>query len=405
MKIAYITNCFGSQSHTFIRREIHALRALGVDISLLGVRRDYQNCAPDAQALVEETQYLYPISFPLLIKLTLQHLLRSPKRYLCGAYLAMTEEEFTVKRRLKMLYHFIVSVVPAQEITTRGITHIHAHFMNASASIAMYAAYHANIPYSITVHSAGTYQTPHILGVKQKLKNAQFLVMISRYNISYFDDIEPCKHKSFVVRCGMDIQDFPFRAGITPRVNTPIQMLGVGRFVEKKGFEYLIRACHILSQSGFPFSLRLIGDGPLMEPLNSLTSELGLKHQIVFEGKKSTDQVRAAMQSADIVVVPSVTSASGEMEGLPVVIMEAMALGTPVIATNHSGIPEIVIANQTGELVPEKDPNSLSEAIQRVASRSDNSHVFSAKELLDSEFNILNIAQLRKRLFEKVHED
>jgi len=405
MKIAYITNCFGSQSHTFIRREISALRALDVELQLFGIRQDFENRAPDAEALIEETQYLYPLSVPQVLLDTLVQFSKHPFYWLAGAFAALTEDEITFKRKLKMFYHYVVSIKHAKALKSNHVTHIHAHFMNASASVAMYAAYHARIPYSITVHSAGTYGTPHIIGALQKLKQAQMLFMISNYNVEYFHKIFPCKDKSHVVRCGMNLEDFPFSAPKEASTSSPLSILAVGRFVEKKGFKYLIQACQELKNAGIRFKLTLIGDGPLSHDLKSLSIELELGNEVHFAGKCSTEHVRSAMQLSTVVVVPSVTSTSGEMEGLPVVIMEAMALGKPIIATRHSGIPEIVIDGKTGTLVDEKDPSGLAKAIIEVNNLKDNSKVFSAKTLLDKEFDIQKVATKRKQLFIKMHQE
>lgn len=405
MKIAYLTNCFGTQSHTFIRREIAALRSLNVEIVLFGVKQDFVTTAPDAKPLVEETHYLYPIKPTKLLTGVLGQLLNNPARFLCGAYRAFAEEEFSFKRRLKMLYHYFVATSLVKELKFNEITHIHAHFMNASASIAMYAAFHARLPFSITVHSAGTYRTPHILGVKQKLKSAKMLMMISNYNIDYFDKIYPCRDKSHLVRCGMDFSQYAFHPAALPRSDSTARLLCVGRFVEKKGFKYLVEACALLKKKRFAFKLTLVGDGPLLTELKKAVTDLELNDAVTFTGKLASDEVEREMKNADLVVVPSVTSASGEMEGLPVVIMEAMALGIPVIATQHSGIPEIVVPNLTGQLVPEKDPTSLAAMIEKSFHRANNDQIVAAKRLLDEEFNIGAIAMRRKLLFANAHKE
>lgn len=403
MKVAYLTNCFGTQSHTFIRREIRALRQLGLTLSLYGVHKETANIAPDAVDLVAETQYLYPLSYSQLLTNNFYFLLRSPGHYLLGLWRAAVSPEFSLKRRAKMIYHYLAAAATARNILKQKIDHIHAHFMNVSASVAMYAAHHSKIPFSITVHSAGTFKTPHILGVHQKLRSAQFLMMISNNNIEYFGKIEPCRHKSHVVRCGMTLDDFDFR-GTEHAVSTPVHLLAVGRFVEKKGFKYLIQACHLLREQGLVYKLSLIGDGPLRQELEAEVTHLKLDDYIDFTGPQPTDAVRQAMTMADIFIVPSVTSASGEMEGLPVVIMEAMAIGVPVVASAHSGIPEIVQPERTGYLTPEKDPKAIADAILRAIEQPSPEMIENAYQLVDQSFNIDRVAQQRLELFSRYHE-
>lgn len=402
MKIAYITSCFGTQSHTFIRREIRALRNLGLRLSLYGVRRDEQSTAPDAEDLIAETRYLYPLSYSALLRSNLFFLFRSPLHYLKGLASAFSSTEFGLKRRAKMLYHYFAAAAVARDMLTQNVDHIHAHFMNVSASLAMYAAHHSKTPFSITVHSAGTFRTPHILGVHQKLSSAQFLLMISTYNIEYFSNIVPCREKSHVVRCGMELTEFDFRGNSKPQSN-PARILAVGRFVEKKGFRYLIQACRELCERGVDFQLSLIGDGPLRRDLESEVVGLDLENIVNFTGPKSTNEVRAAMADADVVVVPSVTSASGEMEGLPVVIMEAMAIGVPVVASAHSGIPEIVRDGKTGYLTPEKDASAIAEAVQKTLQQPSAAMVADAYNLVSETFNVQHVAQQRLELFHHYH--
>lgn len=401
MKVAYLTNCFGSQSHTFIRREVRALRQLGLDVSLYGVRRDAASCATDAQDLVRETSYLYPLSALSVLKHNARFFKSSPAHYAHGALRALLSEEFSLKRRAKMLYHYVVSAEHASRLIADGATHIHAHFMNVSASIAMYAAWHSKIPYSITVHSAGTYKTPHILGVAQKLADAQFLVMISHYNIDYFDAITPCRRKCHVVRCGMDLRDFPLRPPRKRDETAPARLLGVGRFVEKKGFIYLVEAAKLLQQRGVSFELTIIGDGPLLEEVRQRSRELGVDKQVHLVGRQGSEEVRRAMSQADAVIVPSVTSQSGEKEGLPVVIMEAMATGLPVVASDHSGIPEIVRPHETGILTPERDAEAIARGIEEALSLASIELTIRAAQLVEQEFNIARVAEQRRELFSR----
>lgn len=405
MKIAYLTNCFGIQSHTFIRREIRELMQLGLDVELFGIRAEASDkLSQDEKALVERTTYLYPLKPLYILWLNLVWSVRSPRRYWRTLLIALTNNERKPARRIKLVYHFFVAVYLARAMKKSGVSHIHVHFMNVSASVGMYASLLTGIPYSVTVHSAGTRDAPHIIGIPMKLKYAQFLIMISQYNIEYFDAIYPCREKSTVVRCGMDLDQFPVRpAGAVPAPTegAVLSVVAVGRFVEKKGFHYLLEALAQLQQGGEPVHLEILGSGPLENELKKQVRDLALQDSVHFFGPASTGEVREKMLASHVVVVPSVTGSSGEMEGIPVVLMEAMALGVPVVSTRHSGIPELVRDGETGLLVEERDAQALALALQRLRSCPAEAQQWTrnARALIESEFNILVVAQQRQELF------
>jgi colanic acid/amylovoran biosynthesis glycosyltransferase len=405
MKIAYLTNCFGTQSHTFMRREIRALRKLGVELVLYGIREDKSGQATDARDLIEETFYLYPLGKAAAIFANFYYFVHHPLQYIKGLWDAFASKEFSLARKGKMVAHYFLAAPVARHMEKAGITHVHAQFLNVSSSIAMYAGAHANIPFSITVHSAGSYKAADTVGLHQKLQSAQFLIMISHYNVNYYDSVTPCRDKSYIVRCGMNLEDFSFH--IPPNlhefahseVKPKVKLLGVGRFVEKKGFRYLIEMAAILKQRGVDFELRIIGSGPLDQELRALTQQLQLQKQVLFLGPKSTAEVRAAMVDTDMVIVPSVTTDNGDMEGLPVVIMEAMATGAAVVASDHAGIPEIVIQGESGFLTPERHAESIADAVYQYTHTPSMKMLTRARQLIEENFNITNVAQQRREIF------
>lgn len=410
MKIAYLTNCFGTQSHTFMRREIRALRALGVDLVLYGIREDKSAQAADARDLVDETAYLYPVQKIATTAANLHYFLRNPLKFARGLWGAFTNPEFSLSRRAKMVAHYFLAAPVARHMEAAGITHVHAQFLNVSTSIAMYASMHAGTPFSVTVHSAGSYKAEDTVGLHQKLQSAQFLIMISHYNVNYYDAVAPCREKSYVVRCGMNLEDFSFQIPnnllqhSSDETKPKVRLLGVGRFVAKKGFRYLIEAAAILNQRGINFELHIIGNGPLDRELRAQADQLQLQDHVFFLGPKSTAEVRAAMADADMVIVPSITTDNGDMEGLPVVIMEAMATGAAVIASNHAGIPEIVIPEETGFLTGERDPESIANAVCQFVDNPSAEMLIRARKLIEEHFNIAIVAQQRQDIFSRHHQ-
>jgi len=393
-----------------MRREIRSLRAMGVELALYGIREDRSTQAEDARDLVDETTYLYPVQKITVATANIRYFLHNPLKFLRGLWKAFTSPEISLSRRAKMVAHYFLAAPVARHMEAARITHVHAQFLNVSTSIAMYASMHAGIPFSVTVHSAGSYKAQDTVGLHQKLQCAQFLIMISHYNVNYYDAVAPCREKSYVVRCGMNLEDFAFQIPTnllrnSNEVKPKVKLLGVGRFVAKKGFRYLIETAVILKQRGISFELRIIGNGPLDSELRAQAKQRQLQDYVFFLGPKSTAEVRAAMADADMVIVPSITTDNGDMEGLPVVIMEAMATGAAVIASDHAGIPEIVIPEETGFLTSERDPESIANAVCQFIDNPSAEMLTRARQLIEEHFNIAIVAQQRKDIFSRHHQD
>jgi len=244
----------------------------------------------------------------------------------------------------------------------------------------MFSSIVTKIPYSITIHSAGEKELCEFNAIAKKLENAKFIRAIASYILEDLSSFINDKVNIHVIRCGININA---SNKIKAKAN---QILAVGRLVEKKGFLYLIKAINNLSSQGVKCHLRIIGDGPLY---NDLLAEI--RHSnIELLKSRSNQEVLDYITSSSLLVVPSVTALNGEKEGLPTVIMESMLLGTTVIATRHSGIPEVVINNETGMLVPEKNIEALSETIKLILSEPKLSKSLSEKALVlvRNEFDI-----------------
>ena len=405
MKIAYVLTSIGALSHSFIRREVMGLRKLGVDISLYGVRPELSDSVtkPEERALYEETDFIYPLQLGRVAKAQVHFALRRPASYFRTFLSALLNEELSPKDHAKLIYHFFVSGPIAQAIEAEGAEHIHAHFMNVPASIAMYCSGLTGIPFSVTHHSSGIRDLPEMIGLKEKLRRAKLLCSISYYNRDYLDDIYPSADKNHVVRCGVDPDKY---VGVDhSRIwnRDKIQLLSMGRFAEKKGFTYLVDACALLKADGVPFELRMIGSGPLLDDVKQQAERLGLAEDVVFLGPLPDEDLAPEFNRADIFVVPSVTSSTGEKEGIPGVITECMLLGVPIIATRHSGIPEHVIDRETGLLVSERAPQEIADAIKEYLA-DDELRVGCMKrgrELALTEFNIHHTLVKKKAMFEE----
>lgn len=406
-KIAYLTTSFGSLSHTFIRREIAELRKLGLDISLFSVYPEVAvELSDEDKLLAREADCLFPLEtkiFPIIYS-NIKFVITSPAAYFDTLQRILFNKEKNIISYLRLVCIFFVSSYTALALQKKNIVHVHAHFPFVSGSITMCAAGILGISYSITIHSPGT--AVSMKGLKQQIIHAKFLCFPSQYNIDYYDKIVPCRNKAYLVRCGVDLERYARSDEYTftkKQNREEVRLICIGRFVQKKGFFYMIEACKYLAEEGFRFRLIMIGDGPLQKKLQKKTEIYNLQDKIIFKRACSEIVVKQELQRSDICIVPSVTSDTGEKEGIPAVIIEAMALGVPVIATLHSGIPEIVKDRDTGILVPERDAMAIIRAIKLLL-KDDilrEKCINNAILKVAQEYNIHNVAKRKKKIFEE----
>jgi glycosyltransferase involved in cell wall biosynthesis len=267
---------------------------------------------------------------------------------------------------------FPKSVYLASMMQRRGIQHIHAHFASHPAAAAWIIHRFSGIGYSFVAHGSDLHRDQHML--KEKVHDARFVAAISEYNRNMILDVCGSQYQSKidVVHCGIDPTRFAPRSTPTPfdQANGPFRLLCIGTLHEVKGQRFLIEACKILSDKKMDWQCHFIGDGSDRSMLEALARELGVHDRIVFHGTCTSDTVRRELLLSDVLVTPSVMSRDGRREGIPVVLMEAMATGIPCIASRISGIPELVEDGITGILTPQRDVPSIANAALRLASDS-----------------------------------
>jgi glycosyltransferase involved in cell wall biosynthesis len=250
-----------------------------------------------------------------------------------------------------------------------GIRHIHAHYATHPALAAWIISRLTGITYSITVHAHDIFVRTAMLATK--LRSAAFVVAISEYNREYLvrrlgtwvDE------KIIVIHCGIRPELYPQRAhSDTPneRASAPFQIIHVGSLQAYKGQQYLIKACALLRQRAIPFYCKIVGSGEELQRLQRLVQEEGLQEWITFMGARTQQEVAQLLSHADCYVQPSIVTSAGKMEGIPVALMEAMAAGVPCIATQISGIPELIRHQVTGWLVVPKDVQGLADCLDVV---------------------------------------
>jgi colanic acid/amylovoran biosynthesis glycosyltransferase len=354
-RIAYVINQYPKVSHTFIRREILALERQGFDILRIALRGwDAELADQEDERERERTRYVLQKGMPALLWAMFRTLLTTPKRFLSA--LALTIRMGRGAER-PWPYHLAYlaeacSILPW--LKTFGATHVHAHFSTNSTEVVMLANALGGPPYSFTVH--GQVEL-HFGGIDEKVRRAAFVVAISSFGRSQlFHRIEHAYwHKVKVVHCGLEPAFHKVEP--VPPVATP-RLVCVGRLSREKGQLLLIEAVHRLVTKGIRFELVLAGDGEMRPEAERLIAHYGLAGQVRITGWISSDQVREEILAARALVLPSFS------EGLPVVIMEAMALRRPVLATYVGGIPELVLPGENGWLFPAGSIDDLAAAME-----------------------------------------
>ncbi len=249
---------------------------------------------------------------------------------------------------------------------SRGVAHLHAHFGSDATTVALLAGRMSGLPFSFTAHARDIYHTYTTMADDNAMRRANmseaaFVATVSEYNRAHLCRIAPAS-AGHIRRLynGIDLDRFVAR----PSARKDGLVVAVGRLIDKKGFGDLVAACGILRRTGVNFRCRIVGDGPLREQLEHQIAALGIADRVEIAGSQPQEKLLGMMQEASLAVLPCVVSPSGDRDGLPTVLLEAMALGLPVVTTTVSGGPEIVVHGETGLLVEPSDPISLAASIE-----------------------------------------
>jgi colanic acid/amylovoran biosynthesis glycosyltransferase len=253
------------------------------------------------------------------------------------------------------------------EMARAGIDHAHAHFATEGAELARLAARMGGPPYSLTTHAKDIYhEQVRPEDLRRKLGSALFVATVSEANRTYLRSILNGYDRVRVVPNAVDLR----RLGPSgDRQPEPDLVVSTARLIEKKGLGDLVAACGILRERGVPVRLEVAGDGPLLAELRSVASRVGLAD--AFPGALPHEEVRALYRRAAVFCLPCVVASTGDRDGLPTSVLEAMALGVPVVTTGVNGLPDAVIDGETGLVVPEHDPPALADALERLLTSPD----------------------------------
>ena len=361
--VAYIIGTYPLLTTTFIDREIAMLRELGAEVSVVSLRRPHGRLSPDQMKAAEHVRYVLPVAPRALMLANLRFGFGRPLVYIRTLVYLMTRPHPTVRDRIRTILHFGEGVQVADLLRDApGNEPIHAHFIDRAAIAALTASRLLERPYSVTAHANDIYVDPVMLS--EKITEARFVATCTEYNAAHLVDVVP--EAAVRVTCihhGLDVDRFaPAPASPTTRP----AILAVGQLKEKKGFTYLVAACHELRNRGLDFVCNIVGEGPLRPELEAQIRESQLEDIITLHGALDHQDVIDQFRAASVFALPCITAANGDRDGIPNVILEAMAMELPVVSTRHSGIPEAVEDTRSGLLVPQRDTAALTDALEQL---------------------------------------
>lgn len=349
--LAYLAPELPALSATFIYEELLALERLGVMVLPMSVRRP-ECIAEEQQALHSRCETVYVRSKIFVAASGLCSLFRMPGAR--NAIAALIHDcwklgfSFSV---LKVIFQFLAAANVARLLSSHRVAHLHIHFSHVSGTIGMYAALMAEIPFTVVGHANDIFE--HGILLKEKADRSRRFLTISNFNVAFLQSLGLPEEKLAVVRCGVSFEP---PTSWPQAVDKPVYRIGtLGRLVEKKGVDVLLEAV-----SGLPgVQLSIAGDGPLLEELKAKAAALGVASSVEFVGSLSHREVARWMAGLDVFALACKQDRNGDMDGIPVVLMEAMSQGIPVVSTRLSGIPELVIDGRTGMLAAPADAADL----------------------------------------------
>jgi glycosyltransferase involved in cell wall biosynthesis len=360
-RLAYLTSHYPFTSHTFISREIASLRLDGAEIDTFSIRPASPADLHD-ERMQEEWRRTYAVLRQPLSQFAAAHLaamFRNPARYFRALGLALGHRPPGLKGLGLSLAHFGEAILLARELQRRRVGHLHNHFANSAATVGYLATRFLGLPWSFTMHGISETDYPAGLLLGRKIEAADFVACVSYFGRAQAMRLVSHFHwaKLHVVRCGLPLETL----GSSAKAGRSSQIVCVGRLSPEKGQFGLFEAFARVASELPELQLLLVGDGPDSNGLRSRVDQLGFAGRVKFAGALSEDDAIKAIACSQMLVLPSF------MEGLPVVLIEAMAVGTPVIASRVAGIPELVEHGETGLLFTASNWDELASCIRTLA--------------------------------------
>lgn len=365
LTVGYVVSTWPRLSQTFVLTEVVALERSGVPLRIFSVKDPGGEPvhAKVAEVRAEVTYLSFRCRWKRIVLANLRLARKLPTRYLRALCHAISYGRIGIVRR------FFQAGYLADLLRREPVAHLHAHFATAPTLVAMFASELTGIPYTFTAHARDIYvDTQHRL-LRKQIAQAHAVVTVSQYNQEYLKrEISPASNgKIHCIYNGLDLANFNFHWPRAADLGPPV-ILSVARLIRKKGLEDLIKAAAILKKQGRAFKMEIVGSGPLRLALEARAVELSLGDCVEFTGAQPQEKVSSAYGRAAIFALPCVVTKDGDRDGIPTVILEAMASGVPVVSTPVSGIPELIDSFRDGVLVPPNNPLMLADALERLLS-------------------------------------
>jgi len=370
LKVAYFLSRFPRLTETFILREMCLLRDMNVDVQVFSIFPPLpsRTMHQQVQAMLPYTHYSPRLFSTGVLLAQLHFLLRVPIKYLHALWRTVWQASPEPKTCLMALALYPKAVYFARQLQEMGVDHIHAHFVWLNAMAGQVAADLVGIPITLHAHAWDIFRRKPEC-VRRQLALASGVVTVSEYHRQFLAGLAGNDHSTdiHIVHYGLDPREFTPAA--PNRDDHRLRIISVGRLTEKKGFSYLLDACALLAQKGKTFACTIVGEGA-QDELQQQVAALRLGECVSLAGEKTIDEIRALYRHSDIFVLPCLVARSGDRDGMPNVLLEAMAMQLPVVTTPVAGTPELVQDGLNGLLVPERDAQALARAIERLIDES-----------------------------------
>ena len=372
-QIGYILRSYPRLSQTFILNEILALEKIGISIQIFALTNPHEKVVQmqvdQVQAPVHHLdEAIQPRSLRDVLNENLEVARLHFKGYLRSLiYIAVNQgidKGYIASNRwdcFLQAIHLIYLLALEKRRTGKKIDHLHAHFAHDPALIAYLVHCITGIPFSFTAHARDLYQVPE-KALTDRIRQASAVITCCHANLEYLNKVAPSEQSKFsLVYHGVNLEDF--QAVSKPAVSSIPKILSVGRLVEKKGFQDLLQALLLVKKRGEAFQCAIYGDGPLCQQLREWIEENGMADEILLKGDCTQQELISIYQNATLFILTPVQTEDGDRDGIPNVLLEAMAVGLPVITTEVAGIPELVENNQNGLLYQPHDVEGISSGI------------------------------------------
>jgi colanic acid/amylovoran biosynthesis glycosyltransferase len=397
-RVAYLTSRYPAVSHAFVQREVLALRDKGLEVHTFSLRHadDADVLSPTDDAERDATYAIQPVRWPRVIADHARALVTNPAAYFRTLAHAIRLGS-GMRGRLWQLFYFAEAIAVWAEMRRRALTHVHVHFANPAADVAMLATAFGGDDWrwSLTLHGPAEFSEVKGNRVAAKLESAAFVACASDWSRSQAMSIAPPSAwpRFTVVRGGVDASAWRRAGRRSPEDR--LEIMTVGRLAPVKGQALLVEAVGRLQDDGIDVHCRIVGDGPELLPLEWQVTELGLEETVELTGAVGQDRIRALYEQADVFCLPSFR------EGLPFVLIEALAMELAVVATRIMGVPEIVTDGQSGVLVTPGRVDELADALAELASDPDRRRRLGAagRSVVERDYSLSRLADEMAELF------